>query len=53
LKQNEIDDILKKNKDKNTMFFAWFEANKIYVEGKNLTYAEFTTKFVWMDQQRE
>jgi len=26
------------------MFLAWFEANKIYVEGQNLTYAKFSTK---------
>jgi len=28
------------------MFLAWFEANKRFEEGMNLTYAEFPTKFV-------
>jgi len=35
------------------MFLACFEANKRYEEGRNLTYAEFPTKFVWMSQQRQ
>lgn len=29
------------------MFLAWFEANKIYPEARELTYPEFPTKFVW------
>jgi len=45
---DEIDDTLKKNEDKNTMYLAWFEANKKYGEGRTLTYVEFPTKFVWM-----
>jgi len=28
------------------MFLAWFEANKKFEEGRNLTDAEFPTKFV-------
>jgi len=50
---DEIDGILKNNENKNTMFLAWFEANKKYVEGRTLAYADFPTKFVWMAQQRE
>ena len=33
-----------------TMFIAWMETNKAVPEGKNLTYAEFPTKFVWKEQ---
>jgi len=32
----------------NTMFLAWFEANQIYEQGRNLTYAEFPSKFVYL-----
>jgi len=41
---NEISVIFNRQKHSNTMFLAWFEANKIYVEGQNLTYAKFSTK---------
>ena len=34
------------------MCLAWFEANKTYVEGKDLTYAKFPTRFVWLNQQK-
>ena len=47
---DEIDDVLKNNENKNTMFLAWFEANKKYVEGRTLMYAYFATKFVWKAQ---
>ncbi|XP_027357259.1 uncharacterized protein LOC113866646 [Abrus precatorius] len=42
-----IDDIFNKNKDKDTMFIAWMEANKVYPEVKELTYAEFPNKFIF------
>ena len=35
------------------MFLAWFEANKIYPLGKNLTYCEYPRFFVWMADRRE
>ena len=44
---NGIDNVLRLNKDKKTIFLAWMEANKIYVEGRNLTYIEFPTMFVY------
>jgi len=37
----------------NTIFLALFEANKIYVEGQNLTYFEFPTKFVLLAKEKE
>ncbi|MCH79313.1 ATP-dependent DNA helicase PIF1 [Trifolium medium] len=36
-----------------TMFLAWFKANVDYEEGRNLTYAEFPTKFVYHSRERE
>ena len=30
-----------------TKFLAWFNANKIYPDARNLTYSQFPTKFVW------
>jgi len=50
---DRIDDVLHRNENMNTMFLAWFEANKKFEEGRNLTYAEFPTKFVWMSQQKQ
>ena len=43
---DRIDDVLHRNENMNTMFLAWFEANKKFEEGRNLTDAEFPTKFV-------
>lgn len=34
------------------MILAWFEANKTYVEGRDRTYAEFPTKFVYLSQDK-
>jgi len=42
----QVDVVLQKGQTANTMFLAWFEANKIYVEGRNLTYSEFPNVFV-------
>lgn len=35
-----------------TMFLAWFRANQIYEEGRELTYAEFPSKFVYLADKR-
>ena len=35
------------------MFLAWFEANKIYTEGKELTYSKFPSKFVWFAKEKK
>lgn len=35
------------------MFLAWFEANLNHVEGRDLTYAEFPTRFVYDNEQRK
>jgi len=49
----EIDEILNTNEHKRTMFLAWFEVNKIYLEGQHLTYYEYPSQFVWMADRRE
>ena len=35
-----------------TKFTQWMEANKIYDLGKELTYAEFPSKFVWKSEKK-
>ncbi|KAH7545387.1 hypothetical protein FEM48_Zijuj01G0088100 [Ziziphus jujuba var. spinosa] len=35
------------------MFSAWMNANKKYVEARELTCAEFPTRFVWKSSERE
>lgn len=49
-----IDVVLERPTANQSMFLAWFEANKKYPDiGRDLTYAEFPTKFVWKQQSRE
>jgi len=50
---DKIDEILNRNEHKRAMFLAWFKANKIYLEGQNLSYFEYSSQFVWMAQRRE
>ena len=45
--EDRIVDVVNWNQDKDTMFLAWMETNKLYVDGKQLTYAEFPTRFVY------
>lgn len=51
--EGDIDSVLERNEGMRTMFLAWFGANKKYSDGHNLTYAEFSTKFVYMRKTRE
>jgi hypothetical protein len=48
-----IEDIVSKAYAKRTKFIAWMEANKKYPYARELTYAEFPTKFVWKKDTRE
>lgn len=48
-----IEDVLDRPTVNQSMFLAWFEANKKYSEARELTYAEFPTKFVWDRRNRE
>ncbi|XP_042067055.1 uncharacterized protein LOC121810326 [Salvia splendens] len=42
-----LDNVLNRHTIHQSKFLGWMEANKIYSEGRNLTYGEFPTKFVW------
>ena len=42
----QIPTVLDKTNAKKTMLLAWFEANMLYPEVRNLTCNEFPTKFV-------
>ena len=42
-----IDDVVGRNREKSTIFEAQMEANKFYNEGRDLTYVEFPTSFVY------
>ncbi|XP_019244251.1 PREDICTED: uncharacterized protein LOC109224120 [Nicotiana attenuata] len=42
-----IDNVANRPIVKESMFLGWFEANKIYSEARDLTYAEFPLKFWW------
>ncbi|XP_057418906.1 uncharacterized protein LOC130713124 [Lotus japonicus] len=47
-KENDDLEVVKENSTKKgTQFLAWMDANKKYQEGRNLTYAEFPSKFVY------
>ncbi|XP_056852167.1 uncharacterized protein LOC130501293 [Raphanus sativus] len=48
-----IESILKKKSVNQSMFPAWFIAYQKYPEARDLTYAEFPTKFVWKASMRE
>lgn len=41
-----IDDVSNRSSVRESMFLSWFEANKIFPEARELTYAEFPLKFV-------
>jgi hypothetical protein len=48
-----IDEVLLKLSVTESMFIAWFEANKIYPAGRTLTYGQFVSKFVWKKKTRK
>ncbi|RID75775.1 hypothetical protein BRARA_B02803 [Brassica rapa] len=48
-----IESILNKKTVNQSMFLAWFIANRKYAEARELTYAEFPTKFVWKSGTRK
>ena len=47
---SNLDEVIRKASINQSMFLAWFEANKIYHKAKSLTYVEFPTKFVYNTQ---
>ncbi|XP_019186005.1 PREDICTED: uncharacterized protein LOC109180750 [Ipomoea nil] len=48
-----VDDVVNRPTVAQSMFTAWFEANKKYAAGRQLTYSEMPTKFVWKNDKRE
>lgn len=51
--RDRLDQVMSKNKDKNTMFLSWMEANRRYVEGRQLIYVEFPNLFVYSSGEKE
>ncbi|KAF8056401.1 hypothetical protein N665_1273s0003 [Sinapis alba] len=48
-----IESVLNKKTINQSVFLAWFKANRKYPEERGLTYVEFPTKFVWKSGTRE
>jgi hypothetical protein len=48
-----LDDVLLKPSVTESMFTSWFEANKIYPQGRDLTYGQFVSKFVYRKKVRK
>lgn len=48
-----IDAVINRASVGETMFLAWFEANKKYPQARKLTYVEFPTEFVWNASKRQ
>jgi len=44
----KIDDVLSKPSIFESMFTSWMDTNKSFAEARNLTYAEFVSKFVYV-----
>ncbi|XP_045823935.1 uncharacterized protein LOC123916509 [Trifolium pratense] len=49
---SNLQTVLSRNRDRNTMFLAWFEANRRYSAGRCLTYIQFPSKFVYDSDNR-
>lgn len=47
-----IDQVMDKLSTHTSKFLAWMDANVKYPEARNLTYAQFPTKFVWKQSDR-
>jgi len=50
---DNLDQVFQNNEFMKTMCLDWLDANNKYVDGRNLTYVEFLTKFVWIATQRQ
>jgi len=49
---DDIDALLSKPTIKESMFTSWLQTNIIFHEGKDLTYLQFTTKFICVAKNR-
>ncbi|KAK7340503.1 hypothetical protein VNO77_21209 [Canavalia gladiata] len=50
---DSLQELTDRPSSRRTKFLAWMEANAKFDEAKNLTYAEFPTKFVWKQTHHE
>ena len=48
----QIGSVLSKSTIKESMFTTWMDSNKIYPYGRDLTYAEYVSKFVYVAHKR-
>lgn len=51
--KEKVKDVLKRRNIKKTMFNEWMVSNKKNPEGRNLTYSEYPTKFVWKSTEKK
>jgi len=49
---DDIDGILSKPSISDSKFLAWMNNNKFFLEGRNLTYSQFVSKFVYNQKAR-
>ncbi|KAL5134487.1 hypothetical protein HKD37_03G007633 [Glycine soja] len=49
---DDIDDVLSKPSISDSKFISWMNTNQSFLEGRNLTYAEFVSKFVYDQKKR-
>ena len=49
---DDIDDVLSKPSIFDSKFISWINTNQNSIEGRNLTYAEFASKFVYSKKKR-
>ncbi|RZB65818.1 hypothetical protein D0Y65_041747 [Glycine soja] len=49
---DDIDDVLSKPSISDSKFISWMNTNQNSIEGRNLTYAEFVSKFVYNEKKR-
>lgn len=49
---DDLSEIIDNIKAKKSKFTSWMEANKLYDEGKTLTYSEFPSHFVWRADEK-
>ncbi|KAG4990661.1 hypothetical protein JHK87_024118 [Glycine soja] len=49
---DDIDDILSNSSISDSKFLAWMNRNKYFSEGRNLTYSQFVSKFVYNQKAR-
>ena len=47
-----IDNVMSKPFNERSMFMAWMECNKQYVDAQNLLYSEFPGSYVWQRKEK-